>query len=266
MIRKPAVRGMFYPEREKDLRAQVLGYMSRGSGNREKAKGIMVPHAGYIYSGKVAGLTYSRVAVPDKIIIVGPNHTGLGTPVSVMSEGEWEMPGGNISIDAGIAGRIISASSYAEADTYAHLNEHSLEVQLPFLLYSNMNMSFVPVVIGTNDGEILEDVGRSIAEAVEGEDALIVASSDMSHYVSQAEAEKYDRMAIDRILELDREGLLKVVRERNISMCGAGPVAAVIEACLRLGARESELVHYNTSAEASGDRTQVVGYAGVIFR
>ncbi len=259
--RKPAVAGSFYPSENN----AVEKYLTKGAGVKEKAKGIVVPHAGYIYSGKVAGLVYSEVEIPGKVILIGPNHTGMGAAVSVMDKGVWEILGNKIEIDTELAKKVLKYSSYAEADIQAHLQEHSLEVQLPFIIYSNSNIKFVPITMGVQSLAVIEDIGDALARAVEedDEDILLVASSDMSHYISQKDAEYLDKMAIEKMELLDYKGLIEVVNEESISMCGAGPVAAVLKACKLLGSRSGKLVHYNTSAETSGDTLQVVGYAGM---
>ncbi|MFH1416226.1 MAG: AmmeMemoRadiSam system protein B [Elusimicrobiota bacterium] len=263
MIRKASVAGMFYPAIPDTLYKEVDKYLVRSEA--ELVKAIIVPHAGYVYSGKVAGLTYSQVIIPDTILLVGPNHTGLGAAVSVMDTGKWSIPGKDIEIDEDISAKLLSYSSYAQSDTMAHLNEHSLEVQLPFLYRINPAVKFVPITIGTHDINVIEDVGAAFSKIIEesDKDILMVASSDMSHFISEQEAEKYDRMAIEKIEALDYRGLMEVVERENISMCGAVAAAVVLKACVDLGAGSAELVHYNTSAEASGDTGRVVGYAGM---
>ncbi|MFC2092032.1 AmmeMemoRadiSam system protein B [Elusimicrobiota bacterium] len=266
MKRKPAVSGMFYPSQENELRMMLEKLLVSGnSAQKDKVKGIIVPHAGYVYSGKVAGLTYANVAIPERIIILGPNHTGLGAAVSVMSEGIWEIPGHEAVIDEQIAQKICERCSYAQSDTLGHMREHSIEVQLPFILHLNPHIRFVPISLGTHSREVLEDLGEAISETVSEirDDVLIIASSDMSHYVSQQDAEHFDQMAIEKILKMDHSGLIDTVTSEDISMCGLSPVVVMMVACSSLGATKSTLIHYNTSAEVSGDTSQVVGYAGM---
>ena len=267
MIRKPRVAGMFYPGTVEELNSIVTKYLDCGPESKKKAMGIVVPHAGYIYSGKVAGMTISSVEIPGIVILLGPNHSGRGEAVGVVNEGEWEIPGRSVEIDTELADELVSASDYAALDIEAHAGEHSLEVQLPFITAVNPDVKIVPVCIGTHNMEILEDLGSAIAEIMSGRenDIMLLASSDMSHYISQSEAQHYDHMVIDRIKALDHIGLMDVVSEENISMCGAAPVAVLIKACSEMGALSAELVHYNTSAEASGDTSEVVGYAGLII-
>jgi AmmeMemoRadiSam system protein B len=265
LLRKPVVAGSFYPGNEKELSETVRELLSAETVSKERAKGVVVPHAGYIYSGKVAGLTYGSIEVPDNVIIIGPNHTGLGEAVSVMSNGAWEIPGGSFEINNELADSILSLSNFAIQDAKAHLHEHSIEVQLPFIKAINPNVKFVPIVIGTHRIDVIEDVGEAIAHVIEkySEPVLVIASSDMSHYVKLEEAERLDSMAIRKIEALDFKGLMDIVEQEDISMCGAAPVAIMLKACKILEATKSKLIHYNTSAEASGETGQVVGYAGV---
>ncbi len=263
-VREAAVAGQFYPGLGSDLRSAVSEKLGEGPGRQ--ALGVMAPHAGYIYSGAVAGEVYSSVVLPKKFVIIGPNHTGLGPPASLMAEGTWRLPGGDVAIDASLAGDILSRSSVLTADTSAHVYEHSIEVQLPFLQYLAGTMEFVPVCLMVGDAASCRDVGEAVAAAIAGreERVLIIASSDMTHYESQEEAQRKDRLALDRILALDPDGLLETVRIHGISMCGAAPAAAMLYACNQLGARGAELVRYETSGDVTGDFSQVVGYAGVV--
>jgi len=267
MIRKPAQAGRFYMKDPEALREQVEKYI-RMDIEKEDVLGIVAPHAGYFYSGKVAGAVYSKVNLPDTIIIIGPNHTGIGAEIAIMAKGEWEMPNGRVKIDSSLAEKLLSqAGAIAEEDEEAHLHEHSLEVQIPFIQYFKTEFTMVPICMRDNRVSTCRELGKAIARAIKSEiPCLIVASSDMTHYESQKDAERKDKLAIDKILKLDSEGLLKTVMERDISMCGAGPAATMIFACKELGAKKSELVLYNTSAEASGDYSAVVGYAGIIVK
>ncbi len=266
-MRDPAVAGKFYPQDPEELTDTVKKYIETAEKGKEKVKAIIVPHAGYVFSGKVAGLTYSGIEVPERVIIIGPNHTGRGEPVSVMRKGFWSLPGKKVEIAEKLASKILKNSRYAKEDKSAHLAEHSIEVQLPFLLYKNPELQFVPICLGvSNDNvECLEELGEAIAQAVKTtpSDVLLVASTDMSHFVSKDRAREYDNMAIEKIKKMDYKGLLKTVVDNRISMCGAGPVATVIKAALELDASEIRFVHYNTSARITGDNNRVVGYAGM---
>jgi hypothetical protein len=267
MVRKPAQAGRFYMKEPEALREQVEKYVRRNI-KKEDVLGIVSPHAGYFYSGKVAGAVYSKINLPDTIIIIGPNHTGIGAEIAIMAEGEWEMPNGKVEIDSSLAKELLSESGgLLQEEEEAHLHEHSLEVQLPFIQYFKTDFTIVPICMRDQRVSTCRELGKAIARVIKSKTpCLIVASSDMTHYESQKDAERKDRLAIDRILKLDPEGLLKTVIDEDISMCGPGPTATMIFACKELGAKRSELVLYNTSAEASGDYSAVVGYAGVIVK
>ncbi len=274
MIRQPAVAGRFYEGSPALLKKEVGKFIEEGI-KKEKAIGVVCPHAGYIYSGAVAGAVYSRVIIPKTIILLGPNHTGIGMAVSIFPEGRWEMPNGSVAIDADMAGLILKHSKAATADYQAHLYEHSLEVQIPFLQYFTADFSIVPITIMDTSLRTCRDIGEAIAQAVlergkekgeKGGDALIVSSTDMTHYEMHDSAKAKDKKAIDRILALDPEGLHKTIKENNISMCGFAPTTALLYAARMLGAKEAKLIKYMTSGEVSGDYDQVVGYAGVVIK
>jgi AmmeMemoRadiSam system protein B len=266
MVRSPAVAGQFYPANPYILEKEVSSYTQEVK--RENALGVISPHAGYIYSGKVAGGVYSRINIPKDVIIIGPNHTGLGEPEAVMCSGTWQMPNGNIEINSDLAGAIVENSKYLKDDHLAHLNEHSLEVQIPFLQRFRKDIRIVPIAMMSMDYVICQDIGHAVARAVTDfkEPVLLVASSDMTHYESDKSAREKDKKAIDRVLALDPEGLLKTVRENRITMCGVIPATIMLIACKELGAKKAELVDYATSAETSGDYDHVVGYAGMILK
>lgn len=263
-IRKAAVAGKFYPGSRAELEETVKSLI--GPGPASEAKGAMVPHAGYVYSGAVAGAVYGLIAMPDLFVILGPNHTGVGPVASVMPGGIWRAPSGDAQVDASLAQSILDRSRMLEADSAAHAFEHSIEVQLPFLQFLKKELRFVPVSLMTANPRDCREIGMAIAGAVREEPrgVLIVASSDMSHYESEAAAREKDNAALARIIDLDPEGLLNTVISRQISMCGAAPAAAMLYACKELGASGARLVRYATSGDVNGDYTQVVGYAGVI--
>ncbi len=267
MIRRPAVAGRFYEAKPNSLAREIEAYLIPGK-PKEPAIGVVCPHAGYIYSGHVAGAVYSQIVVPNKVIILGPNHTGLGHPAAIMVEGTWQMPFGPVPIADDLARLILKESEVLEEDVQAHLYEHSLEVQIPFLQYLNPDIAIVPICLSSLSFHEIEDIGLAIERVIKvyKEPVLIVASTDMSHYVPHDVAQKKDMLAIERILELDPIGLLEVVMQEKISMCGAIPTAATIIAAKGLGARQGYLVRYATSGEVSGDFYQVVGYAGIIIR
>lgn len=263
-VRKAVVAGQFYPGGCDDLERAVRSLI--GSGPARKAKGIMVPHAGYIYSGAVAGDVYGLVAMPDVFVIVGPNHTGMGAAASVMTEGVWRLPCGDALVDENLAQSILDRSDVLKSDREAHAFEHSIEVQLPFLQALKEEVSFVPVTMMTADPDECRDIGMAISGAIlaETRSVLIIASSDMSHYESQAAAQEKDNLALDRVLNLDPEGLIDTVIFRQISMCGVAPGATMLYACKEMRASRARLVRYATSGDVNGDYDRVVGYAGVI--
>jgi AmmeMemoRadiSam system protein B len=267
MIRNPVVAGQFYPESASELKAMLKG-MVKEDVAKEEVIGLVSPHAGYIYSGPVTGAVISRIKFKDTFIIMGPNHTGAGKPLSIMTEGKWKTPLGEVEIDSELGKKILASSKYLEEDEKAHLYEHSIEVQLPFLQYFKPDFKLVPIVFGHPNGAIYKEVGREIAEAVKalGKEVVIIASSDMSHYEPQESVQKKDTQAIGAIMKLDEEELLKRVAEFNITMCGYAPAVSLIVAAKELGATGAELVRYQTSGDVTGDFSSVVGYAGIIIK
>jgi MEMO1 family protein len=266
MIRRPAVAGSFYPAGESALRGELQALT--GGGRRPPApppRALLVPHAGYVYSGRIAARTYLSGGLPDRFIVLGPNHTGEGEPIAVQSEGAWRTPLGDAPIDAPLAAAILAEAGAARVDTEAHRREHSIEVQVPFLQHLAGDFRFVPICVGTHDLQALLDLGRGLARAIAGaaEPVTLVLSSDMTHYEPADAVERLDRPALERILAIDPGGLLRVVREGRITMCGVAPVVAGLEAARRLGAKGARLVEYGHSGRTNGDTTSVVAYAGV---
>ena len=267
MVREPAVAGSFYPAEPGRLLEVLESMTSVSDAVRTRALGVLVPHAGYVYSGSVAGRVYSRIVLPGRYILLCPNHTGLGPRLALMSTGRWRTPIGEASIDPELGEGLKRLDPDLEESSEAHRGEHALEVQLPFLQFlRGSDFGFVPVAIRTADLGALVRLGTAMAELVEqiGENVLIVASSDMNHYESDNRTREKDRWAIDRLLDRDAEGLHRTVLERRISMCGFGPATAMLTAANRLGASHAELVGYSTSGDAFGEREQVVGYAGLL--
>lgn len=263
--RKPAVAGYFYPNQEDSLRS-LLGQMIDPAGKKRKAISIIVPHAGFEYSGPVAGAVFSSVELPEVFVILGPNHRHVRSRFAIMKEGTWQTPLGEVPIDPDLANAIETYSDLIRDDKDAHENEHSLEVQLPFIQYLKENFSIVPISIAYQTSyEELEDLGHAISKAIQSwdKDVLIVASTDMSHYVSQKEAEIKDFLAIEEIKRLDARGLYSVVSQENISMCGYQPTTSAIIASQDLGATQADLVKYQTSGEVTRSFHEVVGYAGI---
>ena len=263
-IRPPAVAGRFYPNNPKSLLQDIRTYTAP-SGEKLRALGCVVPHAGYMYSGHIAGAVYARLELPKTFIILCPNHTGIGQPLDIMSEGAWQTPLGEIPVDKALATALKDAFPQLSEDVMAHRAEHALEVQLPFLQALRKNFSFVPIAIGTGQFDPLQALGDAMASvtAAAGERPLIIASSDMNHYESDEITRVKDHKAIDKILALDARGLYDVIRRENISMCGFGPAVAMLTAARRLGARQAQVIKYGTSGDISGDRDLVVGYAGI---
>jgi AmmeMemoRadiSam system protein B len=267
MKRRPAVSGQFYEAPPSKLSSQVAQYIEPDV-KQEHVTGLVSPHAGLMYSGAVAGAVYSGIKIPRTFILIGPNHTGLGSPVSLMSSGAWQMPTGELQIDEGLAGKLKSHCEFISEDSLAHQMEHSLEVQLPFILHFSSDVNIVPVTMMSVTLDICRVLGEALADAIKESDypVTIIASSDMSHYETDAAARGKDSKAIDRIIEMDPEGLYHTVEENKISMCGVHPVTTMLFAARKLGAAEASLVKYMTSGEVSGDYDYVVGYAGVTVK
>lgn len=265
-IRNPAVAGSFYPGSAREL-DRVVRSVTRDEPDKVAAMGIVVPHAGYVYSGGVAGEVFSRVKIPSRHLLFCPNHTGMGAEAAVMGKGAWRMPWGDVPIDEDLASRLTAASSLLREDSSAHRGEHSLEVQLPFLRRFRPDFRFVPIALGHLSLEDCKSLGEAAAGVLreEADPVLLIASSDMSHYLPDAAARLKDRKAIDAMLALDPEALYRIVRAERISMCGVIPATVVLFAARSLGAESARLVRYATSGDVSGDRDQVVGYAGLLF-
>jgi AmmeMemoRadiSam system protein B len=268
MIRSPAVAGRFYPSDPARLNQELDSFLVPGTHeSRIRAQACLVPHAGYKYSGHVAGAVYNRMEIPDRVILVGPRHFPRGASLAILSDGGWETPLGSVSIDHSLAEKIMRACPLLREDSIAHESEHSLEVQLPFLQRLAPSFTFVPIVIGSAQYADLEALGIAIADVIssEPEPILLIASSDMNHYESEDVTRVKDRKAMDRVLALDPRGLFDTVRNEEISMCGYGAAVAMLTAVRRMGAAHAELVRYATSGEITGDFQEVVGYAGLIL-
>ncbi|MBI5969890.1 MAG: AmmeMemoRadiSam system protein B [Deltaproteobacteria bacterium] len=266
MLRKPCVAGRFYPSDKTRLKDTVEGYLVANF-TKEKVVALMAPHAGYVFSGHVAGAVYSQALIPDNVVLIGPNHTGLGANAALMSLGAWETPLGDVAVNEDLAALVLDASRLFKSDPAAHLMEHSLEVQLPFIKIINKAATIVPItVMRAAIAECIE-LGGAIAKAIAGyaKETLIVISSDMNHYEPDKKTRMKDSIAIERVLALDAEGLYKVVEEKDISMCGAVPAVIALFAAKKLGAKKGRLVKYATSGERGGGMEQVVGYAGIII-
>jgi AmmeMemoRadiSam system protein B len=270
MLRLPAVSGRFYPSQPAELTELVRHYSAAErastSAPREKVRACLVPHAGYVYSGHVAGAVYSRIELPRQFIILGVRHRFAGESAAILSSGAWRTPLGDALVDSGLAAALRAACPLLREDAVAHRSEHSLEVQLPFLQVLTPAFTFVPIALGTIRFEELTQVGESLANVLAAHpDVLLLTTSDLNHYEDAATTRNKDSKAIDRLLALDPKGLFDVCREEEISMCGLGPAVAMLTALNTLGAKRAELVSYATSADVSGDSDTVVGYAGMLF-
>jgi AmmeMemoRadiSam system protein B len=283
-VRTPAVAGRFYPGRAEELLREIREYTSPGKTTVESGRiaaiGCVAPHAGYIYSGGVAGAVYSRLEIPKRCVILCPNHTGKGRPLSIMANTTWQTPLGEVAADAEMGARLLRRFPALEENSAAHRAEHAIEVQLPFLQARQPELNIVPIAIGTSDFDVLHGLGEALADVIAGrqeddpekdgqeedraEKVLIVASSDMNHYESDAVTRVKDHKAIERVLAMDARGLWEVVMNEDISMCGFGPTIVMLTAAKLLGATAATLVKYATSGEVSGDYESVVGYTGII--
>jgi AmmeMemoRadiSam system protein B len=266
-LREPAVAGRFYPADAAKLRADVTSYLSPPQA-LVSAIGCIAPHAGYIYSGQVAGAVFSRLQIPSSCIVLCPNHTGFGHPLAIMKEGGWRSPLGDLTIDSDLAAKLLQSFPALVEDSVAHRSEHAIEVELPFLQVVRPGVKFVPIAVGTGQPMLLEHLGEAVANVIKAYEypVLIIASSDMNHYEDDSTTRVKDAKAIEQILALDPRGLYETVMRESISMCGFGPAVAMLTAARRLGAQAAELVQYATSGDVSGDRKTVVGYAGIVVR
>ena len=280
-VRTPAVAGRFYPGRAEELLREVLEFTSPSKiPTATAAIGCVAPHAGYIYSGGVAGAVYSRLKIPERCVILCPNHTGKGRPLAIMATTTWQTPMGEVAADADMGARLLRRFPALQEDSAAHRAEHAIEVQLPFLQTLRPELKIVPIAVGTSNFDVLRGLGEALAEVISDrheedrhekdqeeerqEKVLIIASSDMNHYESDAITRVKDRKAIERVLALDARGLWEVVMNEDISMCGFGPTVVMLTAAKLLGAASATLVKYATSGDVSGDYESVVGYAGII--
>ena len=275
-VRRPAQAGSFYAGTADSLRAQIEECYRHKFGpgkaptvqkGPRRVIGLVCPHAGYMYSGPVAAHSYYRLAVdgkPDTVVILGPNHTGMGSGLALVSEGVWRTPLGDVQVDEATAREILRNSGIVDIDDSAHIPEHSIEVQLPFLqhLYGSA-FQFVPICFLMQDLESCREVGQAIAEALKGKDAVIIASTDMTHYESRETAEKKDRMALSAVEKLEEEAFYSTVEAYHISTCGYGPVVALVSAAKILGAKQGQVLCYRTSGDITGDYSAVVGYASI---
>ena len=278
-VRRPCQAGAFYPDNPSSLKAEVERCFLHkyGPGKIPKVSsdalssliGLVSPHAGYMYSGPVAAHSYYALSIegtPECVVILGPNHTGLGSGISIMKEGKWATPLGELSIDSKVAEEICKNFDMIDVDEEAHLHEHSIEVQLPFLQYLyGERLLFVPICMMMQDLKTSKELGEAIAKSIANKNCVVIASSDMTHYEEGRMAEEKDREAINAMSKLDEAELFGVIGSKMISMCGYGPVISVIACAKKLKATKAELLSYKTSGDMTGDHSSVVGYASLIF-
>jgi len=279
-VRLPYVAGAFYEGNAEALKTQVKDcFLHRfgpgktpkvdGTGSR-RILGLICPHAGYEYSGPVAANAYYALALdgkPDVVVVLGPNHRGYGSPLATVNEGFWRTPLGDVEVDGKTANEIVRESRIVDVDDSAHVEEHSIEVQLPFLqfLYGS-GFKFVPVCFQMQDLASAVEVGRALVEVLADKNAVVIASSDMTHYEPQANAAAKDMAALKAVEAMDEKGFYSIIEKRNITACGYGPIAAVITAAKGLNAKEAKVLSYRSSGDTTGDYSSVVGYAAVSFK
>ncbi|MCD6581034.1 MAG: AmmeMemoRadiSam system protein B [Desulfuromusa sp.] len=266
MIRQPAVAGSFYPANPEELSVQLDSFLNTEHKSRN-VKGLIVPHAGYIYSGAVAGEVFAAADIPQQVILIGPNHHGTGENIAVSGADSWATPLGEIPVATALRDQMVNDIPALSIDDQAHRYEHSLEVMLPFLLRRQPELEIVPIVLGHLSLTDCLQFGTALARTLKNwkKEVLLLASTDMNHFSSAAISEKLDFMAIEAMTAYEPQRLFQVVRENQISMCGVLPTVAVMQAAHDLGARECQLVRYAHSGQVNGDNSSVVGYAGLIL-
>lgn len=265
LTRRPVVAGRFYSEKPDELAHEVAENMLAVE-RKVAAKGVVSPHAGYVFSGGVAGATFSHTLPAEVYVVLGVNHQGLGKDVGVFPEGVWELPGASVKIDTDLADKLMDIDPVFQPDTLSHAREHSIEVQLPFIRAIAPEATFVPVSFWHLSLEMCRKAGEKIADAIRDfpKQVTVVASTDMTHYESHEDAKRKDEAAVAAIKALDPEELFRVVRARRISMCGVIPTTVMLFCVKSLGADSCRLIRYATSGEAFGDYSSVVGYAGLV--
>ena len=268
MLRLPAVAGQFYPADPRELTRLIRKFSAEDPGvKKTRVRACLVPHAGYIYSGGVAGAVFARTILPKQVLVLGVRHSPMGEDLAILSEGAWRTPLGDAPVNATLAQRVKTGCPGLREDSVAHSREHSLEVEIPFLQILDPGFSFVPVAVGTLRFEELHEMGMGLARVLNEsrEGILVVTSSDMNHYEPDDVTRVKDAKAIDRLKAVDARGLFEVCRKEKISMCGLGPAVVMLTAMKELGVETGEVVRYATSGDVNGDRDAVVGYAGMIF-
>jgi len=275
MIREPVVAGQFYPGDKKELKNMIKSCFEHkfGPGTdsiepNEKIFGVVCPHAGYMYSGPTACHSYKSIANqnPELVIIIGPNHFGVGKDAATMIDAHWQTPLGMVQVDSESAKQVAEISKFIEIDEYSHSQDHSLEVQIPMLqeILSN-DFQILPIILRSQNMETAIDVGNAVTEIAKKKNAIIVASSDFTHYEENSFAHQQDKALIEPILEMNVERFYQVLNERRVTACGYGAMASVMIACKNLGAKKGKLLSYATSGDVSGDTESVVGYGAIKF-
>jgi AmmeMemoRadiSam system protein B len=271
MVRPPAVAGQFYPGTASEVDTALQTLVPQ-SASKRRAIAVVCPHAGWTYSGRTAGLVYSQVEIPDRVILVGPNHQGIGSKYAVYGSGSWHTPAGDVPIAEPLAADLLDSCELLAEDARAHGGEHSLEVQIPMLLRANPNVRIVPLLIGGGWPESggrrnLREIGAAIAQTVQdyGKPVLLLASTDLNHYENQETSNIKDKLVLEAVVKLDEEALMNHVIDVEVSMCGVASTYIVLHAAKKLGAKRAELLDYRTSGDVSGDFTRVVGYGAVVI-
>jgi AmmeMemoRadiSam system protein B len=279
-IRRPTQAGAFYEGDVDTLKTQIENCFLQEFGPKKRPKvnrngpreiiGLVCPHAGYMFSGSVAANAYYELAsdgAPDTVVILGPNHTGYGSALAVVNEGFWRTPLGDVEIDGETANRIVQETRIVDVDELAHRFEHSIEVQLPFLQYLyGSEFKFVPICFQMQDLSSAVEVGKALVEVLANKNAVVIASSDMTHYEPQGNAAAKDMAALKAVEAMDEKRFYSIIEKQNVTACGYGPIAALITAAKGLGAKEAKLLCYKTSGDTTGDYSSVVGYAAVSFK
>ncbi|MGA2665157.1 MAG: AmmeMemoRadiSam system protein B [Nitrososphaerales archaeon] len=278
IVRRPAAAGSFYPDDPRELRTSIGGSYTHPLGpgslppSGGRGSGVMAcvcPHAGYVYSGPVAAHSYlwlSSLRAPELVVIVGPNHYGVGSGVSTFRDGEWATPLGDLPVDGEAARRIVELTGLVDYDPESHRREHSIEVQLPFLQEIYHRFKILPISLAFQDIETARELGRGLHALLKGRDAILIASSDLTHYEPAAAARAKDTALLETVLRLDTESFYAVLEERSVTACGYGAIATVMEASRLLGFEGGELHKYANSGDTTGDNSAVVGYPSVTFR
>ncbi len=264
MIRQPAVAGSFYPQQKEEL-SRLLASLLHSEQNPQQARGLIVPHAGYIYSGAVAGELLAQTKIPPTVLMFGPNHYGLGDDVACSAADGWETPLGTVPIASDLRRELCARIPQIRQDERAHLQEHSLEVMLPLLQKLTTELQVVPIALRSLSLNDCLQLGSAVAAVLQDweEDVLLLASSDMNHFLDAEQTQQLDQLAIDAMTAFDPEHLFAAVTENHISMCGVLPAIVVLQAAKQLGAKECRLVRYAHSGQINGDNSRVVGYAGL---